>query len=73
MSKYLRLKTLLDKLAPVKVRGPDHADATEWTRSMRTVPWTLWFGRPGAYTRVFYIWPLRIGHVKPLETENVTR
>jgi hypothetical protein len=75
MSKYLRLKTLLDKLALVAHKAQDHAnaDATAWTRSTQTMPWILWFGKPGAYTHVTYIIPRRIGHVKTLETDKFTR
>jgi acetoacetate decarboxylase len=57
MSKYVRLKTLLDKLAPVKTRARDHTDMPAWTQSTRTMPWSLWFGKSGAYTHAIYIRP----------------
>ena len=57
MSKRLRLKTLLDRLAPAKLRARDHTDMPPWAQSTRTMPWTLWFGKPDAYTHAIYIRP----------------
>jgi hypothetical protein len=76
MSKHLRLKMLLDKLAPVSHKAQDQAnpDLTEWLRSMRTcMPWILWFGVPGAHVPVLYIRPRLPAHVRSRAIKKFAR